>query len=134
MAARVRLRRHPGTRDKVDAMLERRLLGLLGLGVRAGNAIIGVDRVRDAVVRGKIRLAVVAPDVSRHSLDKIVPLLTARHVQMIEGPTGASLGAAVGRDSTAVVGITNPALARGVRKLFEGTDAAPAARPRLSVR
>lgn len=118
----------------MDAMLERRLLGLLGLGVRAGNAIIGVDRVRDAAVRGKIRLAVVAPDVSRHSLDKIVPLLTARHVQMIEGPTGASLGAAVGRESTAVVGITNPALARGVRKLFEGTETAPAARSRVAVR
>lgn len=118
----------------MDAMLERRLLGLLGLGVRAGNAIIGVDRVRDAAVRGKIRLAVVAPDVSRHSLDKIVPLLTARHVQMIEGPTGASLGAAVGRESTAVVGITNPALARGVRKLFEGTATAPAARSRVAVR
>ena len=118
----------------MDRMLERRLLGLLGLGVRAGNAIIGVDRVRDAAVRGKIRLAVVAPDVSRHSLDKIVPLLTARHVPMIEGPTGESLGAAVGRESTAVVGITDPALARGVRKLFEGTETAPAARSRVAVR
>ena len=102
---------------RVDATTERRMLGLIGLGVRARNAVIGVERVRDAARRGRLRLAVVAPDASRHSRDKVVPLLAARRVTMIEGPSAAALGAATGRESTAAVGITDAALARGVRAL-----------------
>jgi ribosomal protein L7Ae-like RNA K-turn-binding protein len=103
----------------VDALVERRLLGLVGLGVRARNAVVGVERVRDAAKRGTLKLAIVAPDASRHSLDKVVPLLAARHVRVIHGPPAASLGGVVGRETTAVVGITNAALARGVRTLME---------------
>ncbi len=103
----------------VDAMTERRLLGLVGLGVRARNAVVGVERVRDAAKRGTLKLAIIAPDASRHSLDKVVPLLAARHVRVIHGPTSATLGGVVGREATAVVGITNAALARGVRALME---------------
>ena len=103
----------------VDAMTERRLLGLVGLGVRARNAVVGVARVRDAAKRGTLKLAIVAPDASRHSLDKVVPLLAARHVRVIHGPSSAMLGGVVGREATAVVGITNAALARGVRTLME---------------
>ena len=102
---------------------ERRLLGLLGLGVRSRGAVVGVDRVRDAAKRGLIVLAVIAPDASRHSLDKVVPLLEARRIRIIEGPSAASLGAAVGREATAVVGVSDAALAAGVRALYDAPDA-----------
>ncbi|MGQ0767205.1 MAG: ribosomal L7Ae/L30e/S12e/Gadd45 family protein [Gemmatimonadota bacterium] len=98
-----------------------RLLGLVGLGVRAQNAVVGVDRVRDAARRGRLRLAVIAPDASRHSLDKVVPLLRARGVRMIEGPGAAALGAAVGREAAAAVGILDAALAAGMRRLIDGS-------------
>ncbi|MGH7633075.1 MAG: hypothetical protein ACRENC_05055, partial [Gemmatimonadaceae bacterium] len=55
-----------------------RILGLVGLGMRARLAVAGVDRVREAAKRGALELAVVAPDAARNSLDKIVPLLRAR--------------------------------------------------------
>lgn len=102
----------------MDAVTERRLLGLIGLGVRARNAVVGVDRVRDAARHGKLRLAVVAPDASHHSREKVLPLLEARGVQVVEGPLAAVLGAAAGRESTAAIGITDSALARGVRALL----------------
>lgn len=101
----------------MDAVMQRKLLGLLGLGVRSRGAVVGVDRVRDAVRKGVVAVAVVAPDASRHSLDKVVPLLEARRVRIIEGPTAQALGNAVGREATAVVGITDRALASGVLAL-----------------
>ncbi len=61
----------------VDAAAERRLLGLVGLGMRARTAVVGVERVRDAARRGRLALAIVAPDASRNSLDKVLPLLAA---------------------------------------------------------
>ena len=105
--------------------VERKVLGLLGLGMRARNVVVGVDRVREAVRRSKVILAIVAPDASHNSRDKVLPLLSARRVRTWEGSTAAALGAAVGKGSTAVVGITDAALAAGVRKLLF-----PAARER----
>jgi ribosomal protein L7Ae-like RNA K-turn-binding protein len=97
----------------------RRVAGLLGLGVRARGVVVGVDRVRDAAKRGKLIWAVVAPDASRHSVEKVVPLLEARRIRFVEGPSAIALGAAVGRETTAVIGVVDPQLARGIRKIVE---------------
>ena len=119
----------------MDAVTERKLLGLLGLGVRSRGAVVGVQQVRDAAMKGKLRFAVVAPDVSGHSRDKIVPLLVARRIRYVEGPSAAVLGRAVGRETTAVVGVLDGQLARGIRALLEASaddgprDAAPAGTP-----
>ena len=101
----------------MDRVVERRLLGLLGLGVRGRLAIVGVERVRDAALKGRLALAVVAPDASQHSLHKVIPLLEAKRIQVIEGPAAATLGAAVGRETTAAVGVVDRQLARGIRAL-----------------
>ena len=101
----------------MDPETERKLLGLLGLGVRGRGAVVGVQQVRDAAQRGKLALAVYAPDVSRHSLEKVLPLLAAKRVQVVEGPSAEALGAAVGRETTAVVGVVDRNLATGIRRL-----------------
>lgn len=101
----------------MNAVTERRLLGLLGLGVRGRGAVVGVERVRDAAKRGTLAVAVVAPDASRHSLDKVVPLLEARRVPMFVGPSATALGHAVGKEATAVVGVIDRSLAAGVLAL-----------------
>ncbi len=101
----------------------RKLLGLVGLGYRARNAVAGVQMVRDAAMRGRLKLAIVAPDVSRHSLDKLVPLLTAKRIRFVQGPSAVELGRAVGRETTAAVGILNGQLARGMRELLEAAGA-----------
>jgi ribosomal protein L7Ae-like RNA K-turn-binding protein len=95
------------------------VLRLLGLGVRSRGAVVGVERVREAAGRGTLQLAVVAPDASPHSLHKVRPLLAARGVRVLDGPPATTLGHAVGREATAVVGVTDANLARGVAALYE---------------
>lgn len=107
-----------------DDAVRRKVLALLGLGVRGRLVVVGAERVRIEAMKGAVHLAVVATDVSRHSLDKVVPVLRARRVQVIEWPSSAELGGAVGRDTTAAVGIVDQALARGIRGAVAG--AAPA--------
>jgi ribosomal protein L7Ae-like RNA K-turn-binding protein len=101
----------------MDPAVERRILGLIGLGVRARGAVIGVQQVRDAALRNRLALAVVAPDASPHSRAKVVPLLAGRRVTCVEGPSAAALGAAVGRESAAAIGIVDVELAKGIRAL-----------------
>jgi ribosomal protein L7Ae-like RNA K-turn-binding protein len=95
----------------------RKLFGLIGLGVRGRGAVIGVQQVREAARNGKLQLAIAAPDASVNSLDKVLPLLRARGILILAAPSAAELGSAVGRESTAVVGIVNRGLAKGIRAL-----------------
>jgi ribosomal protein L7Ae-like RNA K-turn-binding protein len=81
--------------------------------------LVGVEQVRNAAKRGKLYLAVIAPDASRNSLDKVVPLLRAKRVRVIEGPSASALGAAVGRNATAAIGIVDRDLARGIRAITD---------------
>ena len=102
---------------------ERRVLGLVGLGIRARNAVVGVEQVRMAARKGKLALAIVAPDASPHSLKKLLPLLKATGTRVVQGPAAAALGAVAGRDSTAAIGIIDRSLASGVRKVFDEGEA-----------
>jgi ribosomal protein L7Ae-like RNA K-turn-binding protein len=101
----------------MDAHQQRKMLNLIGLGVRGRGAIIGVERVRDAAKRGKLHLAIAAPDASSNSLDKVVPLLQARGISVLAGPSAVELGAAAGREATAVIGIVDKGLAKGLRAI-----------------
>jgi ribosomal protein L7Ae-like RNA K-turn-binding protein len=101
----------------MDAAQQRKLLGLIGLGVRGRGAIIGVQQVREAARRGKLHLAIAAKDASGNSLNKVLPLLKARGVTVYLGPDAAELGAAAGRETTAVIGIVSNGLAKGIRAL-----------------
>ncbi|HJU88425.1 MAG TPA: ribosomal L7Ae/L30e/S12e/Gadd45 family protein [Gemmatimonadaceae bacterium] len=98
---------------------ERKLLGLLGLGARGRLVVIGVDQVREAVRRGKVVLALLAPDASEHGRKKVVPLLMAKRIPIVEGPSATALGAAVGRETTTVVGVVDRELAKGILGLAD---------------
>ena len=79
--------------------------------------MVGVEQVRGEAKKGTLRLAVVAHDASRHSRDKVMPLLKAKGIDIVETMSANQLGAAVGREQTAAVGITDAGLARGVRAI-----------------
>ena len=105
----------------MNSEVRRKALGLLGLGVRGRLVVVGVEQARAAVQRGNGVLALVAKDASHNSLNKIVPMLKAKRIAMTEAFGAAELGDAVGRETTAVVVITDRQLAEGVRKLVESS-------------
>jgi ribosomal protein L7Ae-like RNA K-turn-binding protein len=104
-------------RSSMEPVDTRKLLGLIGLGVRGRGAVVGVQQVREAARNGKLQLAIAAPDASVNSLDKVLPLLRARGIVVLAAPSAAELGSAVGRESTAVVGIVDRGLAKGIQAL-----------------
>lgn len=106
----------------MDEAVTRQVLRLVGLGVRSRGAVVGVQQVREAAQRGKVALALIAKDASKHSLSKVVPLLAAKRVRVVGIEKAEVLGHAVGREQTAVVGIVDAQLAQGIREL---TDSAP---------
>jgi ribosomal protein L7Ae-like RNA K-turn-binding protein len=101
----------------IDEAGRRKVLSLVGLGLRGRLAVVGVQQVRDAAKRGKLRLALVASDASRNSLDKFRGLLAARSVPVIEVFSGIELGRATGRETVAAVGVTDAGLAEGIKEV-----------------
>ncbi len=109
-----------GASPAMDDAVRRKVLGLIGLGMRGRLVVVGVEQVRAAASKGSLQLALVAVDVSRHSLDKVLPVLRATRVEVLEWQSAVELGGAVGRETTAAVGIVDQALARGIRGAVAG--------------
>ena len=98
----------------IDEVAKRKILGLVGLGIRARLAVVGVQQVRDAAKRGRLKIALVAGDASQNSLDKVKSLLPARCVRTIGDFSAAELGAVAGRESVTVIGVSDAGLTRGI--------------------
>ena len=96
-----------------------RLAGLLGLGVRAGNVVIGVSGVRARLQQGRLAVVVLAADASPRTRDKVERLARARGVPVLAGPVAERLGAQLGRAPVQTVGTEDRALARGLMRLSE---------------
>lgn len=91
------------------------VLGLIGLGMRAGHLVVGVDAVRSALQAGKVMCVVVAKDATPRTSEKVVRLAQAKGVPMVQGPDAMLLGERLGRPPVMVVGIRDRALAAGVQ-------------------
>jgi len=99
------------------------LLGLLGLGRRAGRLTIGTSAVRAALQRDALALVVLADDRSARTEEKVARLARARGVPMIDGPDAATLGAHLGLDAVQTVGLTDPRLAEGIMMKYSSSRA-----------
>ena len=87
---------------------------LLGIGLRAGNVVIGVAGVRAGLQRGTVYCVVVAADASQRTIDKVVRLAEAKQVPVLRGTDANALGAGLGKPPVQAVGVSDPALARGL--------------------
>ena len=101
------------------------LLGLLGLGMRGGLVVIGVDAVRKELQGGTVRCVVLANDASPRAVDKVVQLAAGRQVPLVAGPDAAAIGARLGRPPVMAVGVRDRWLADGILRSTserEGTE------------
>jgi len=90
------------------------VLGYLGLGIRAGSVVVGVDAVRRSLQAREIRCIVVARDASQRAKEKVLRLATALGIPQVEGPGAAELGAKLGKPPVMVAGVRDAALADGI--------------------
>jgi len=86
----------PEFADRIESLLARRCIDLLGLARRAGHAVAGFDRVAEAVRRGRPELLLAALDGAEGSRHKMVAL--ARGLPSAGVLRAAELGAAFGRE------------------------------------
>lgn len=108
-AAKTQLRIPPDLRSRIETLLRNRLVELLGLARRSGNAIAGFEKGREWLASGKAGLIVQALDGSpeeraRFAGSKKIPVATV--------PSAATLGKIFGRDHAVHAVIADGRLAR----------------------
>lgn len=93
-----------------------KILGLLGLALRAGQLALGFSAVEKLVRRGQKPLVIVATDVGASQLGKIRNWTPVRG-RIEEVLTGDDMARAFGRNKLSVVGISDPGFVKGIEKL-----------------
>jgi len=118
-AARTSVKVPAGLADRVEALLLRRVLDLLGLAKRAGELVLGFDRVAEALDAGRVAALVQAEDASPLGRAKLAAKARVLgRVPEIDCLSVAELGLALGREN-----VVHAALAPGglARRLLDET-------------
>jgi predicted RNA-binding protein YlxR (DUF448 family) len=93
----------PDLSDRIDGLMGKRVLDMLGLAKRSGDLILGFDQVRDAVRNGRPACLIEASDGSKDGRGKLVGLARAiyadhgREVPVVGCFLGDEMGMALGR-------------------------------------
>lgn len=104
--------------------LSKKLCGMLGLSARARKLICGSDLVCDTVRSGKTNMVLVAFDASANTKKRVFNCCIHYECECREIPVKtADLAHSLGKKSTiAAVALTDPHMAKGIRKVFEEFD------------
>ena len=97
-AARKKLDVPADLADRLETLLRRRCLDILGLARRAGQVVSGYEKVRAALKAGDGAVLLAASDAGKDGVGKIAAL--APGLPVVRSLTAADLGAAFGRDLT----------------------------------
>lgn len=100
--------------DRVEALLARRCLDILGLARRAGQAVCGFEKVCAEIRSGRAALLLGARDAARDGRDKVRGLRP--DLPVVDVFLGAELGAVFGRDAAVHVCVSPGRLAQRLRQ------------------
>lgn len=108
----------------LDSYSKEDILKFLGLAQRASKVVSGNEQLLDEVARGKIKLILIAEDVSKNTLDKFLGgvLKTNQEIPAFRFADKFSLGNAIGKPDRALVGITDEGFANKLIKMLDRFD------------
>ena len=87
-----------------------------------GKVISGMDAVCEAVCKNKVKLVIVARDISEKSKKNIEYVCTKQKVNVIELSTIETLSHVIGKRNRAILGLTDKNFAEGIIEKYNGGD------------
>jgi predicted RNA-binding protein YlxR (DUF448 family)/ribosomal protein L30E len=117
-AAKASLRVPDDLVDKVERMLTRRCLDLVGLAKRSGEAVSGYERVAASLATGRAAMLLAAVDAAEEGRRKLRALARARGLDaaVVELFTAEELGRAMGHDARVHVAVAPGGVAARLAK------------------
>ncbi|MCQ2482312.1 MAG: ribosomal L7Ae/L30e/S12e/Gadd45 family protein [Clostridia bacterium] len=98
-----------------------KILRFLGLAVRAGSVESGFDAVAGCIAKGNAKMLIIARDISRNTLNKFLDLSSKADMpeRAYSFGTMEELGEAMGKNSRALIAITDKGFADKLSSMLE---------------
>ena len=103
-------------------MINKKILGLLGLAARARKIAFGADSVENELKARKIKLIIVAEDSSERTKEKFSKLSEEYNVPIIIKGNIDELSKTIGKNNKAIIGIKDINLSNEIIKINDGGD------------
>ncbi len=104
-------------------MINKRILGLIGLSAKARKVSFGADSVENGIRKQIIKLVIVAEDSSDRTKDKFRKLCEEFHIPMIQMGDIETLSHVIGKNNKAIIGIQDINLSKEIEKINNGGEA-----------
>jgi len=104
---------------------ELNILRFLGLAARAGKVISGYDQVVSALNKGQVKLLILATDISKNTLSRILDIAQNSDLDMPDAfsfSTMFELGKAIGKPDRAIVAVTDKGFADKLSAMLSKED------------
>lgn len=93
-----------------------KVYGLLGISSKAGKVVSGMDVVKEGLLKGSIKLVIIAVDASQKTIQHIELLCSEKNVPLIVFGTIFENSKAIGKVNRAVIGVKDKNLAEAINK------------------
>lgn len=103
-------------------MINKKILGLIGLAARARNICFGADSVELEIKKRKVKLVVIAEDSSERTKEKFIKLSNEYNIPNIIGGGIDELSKAIGKSNKAIIGIKDINLSNEIQKINNGGE------------
>ncbi len=104
-------------------MINKKILGLIGLAARARKICFGADSVALQIQKKKVYLVIVAEDSSDRTKDKFKSICEKNGIPIIIAGEIEILSKAIGKSNKAMMGIEDINLANEIQKINNGGEA-----------
>lgn len=103
-------------------MTNNKILGLIGLAMRAGKVSFGADSVEESIVKRKAKLVIISKDSSERTKSKFIEICEKNKLPVIIDWDIESLSKAIGKNNKAILGIKDKNFADSIQKKYNGGD------------
>lgn len=103
-------------------LINSKILGLIGLAMKAGKVSFGADNVEINIVKKKVKLVIISEDSSERTKSKFKDICERYNIPVIIDGDIESLSKTIGKNNKAIIGIKDINFANSIQKKYNGGD------------
>ena len=102
--------------------MNRKVISYLGFAKKSGNLMSGVNTCTFAMNKGRVRLMILAEDISENSEKKIMKEIRKHGVEYVKYGNSAELSRAVGSQGRSVFAVCEAGFSEAIKKEINGEN------------
>lgn len=103
-------------------MINNKVLGLIGLAMKAGKVCFGSDSVEENILKKKVKLLIISKESSERTKKKFVETCNQNNIPVIIDGEIETLSKTIGKNNKAIIGIKDANFASSIQKKYNGGD------------